>query len=333
MTTLDLLNYYVSLLIKQYGSLPKARATIASNVSCILLPQTTTEEITFSNVPSSGAFTLSYDGVSTSAISWNASIGTIQSVLRAIPALAGVTASGEISSQLIVITFMGVIAPANLLTLVSSTLADAGHNLTTVQMDETDLTLPLAVLNGYNLTGDDPAQGVQLDILGKYAGVKRTSNGIYGQITLGDSDFLLLIQFAVIINNSGSSLGTIAQLLYQFFGNQVYVFDYKNFHMSYLINSTLGTQDLIQVLVAEGLLPRPMAVALSVVYAPVIDEFFGFRTYTQPAFLSTPFNSYSSYNTNWKWLSYQDSFTSKTSLATEDGNLLTQENGGLIYLG
>lgn len=167
--------------------------------------------------------------------------------------------------------------------------------------------LPTQVQNAYNLIGESIAVGTQLDVLGKYAGVTSSGNGFIGPITLDDGDFLTLIQFAIIRNSLGSSLYDIQLLLHQYFPDEILVFDYKNMQMSYLVSSSIGSQDLVQLLITEGLLPKPMAVALAlVIYVPVINMFFGFRTYEAAAFNSTPFNSYSDYQTDWPWLSYGD---------------------------
>ena len=174
--------------------------------------------------------------------------------------------------------------------------------VTPVIMDQ----LPVAVMNAYNLLGASPAVGVQLDVLGKYVGASRTGVGYGGTVTLNDTDFLTLIQLAIIKNNSGSSLGTIQNFLFQFFPGEILVFDYANMQMSYLISTTLGTQALIQLMIAEGYLPKPMAVSLSIIVAPVIDTFFGFRTYAAVIPHNSPFNSYASYQTNRPWLSYQN---------------------------
>lgn len=100
--------------------------------------------------------------------------------------------------------------------------------------------------------------------------------------------------------------------------------------MSYLVNSSIGSQNLIQLLILEGLLPKPMGVLLSsVIYAPIIDMFFGFRTYFLPAHNATPFNTYDDYHTDWPWLSYQDTIQQSTIqvIGTEDGENITTEDG------
>lgn len=176
--------------------------------------------------------------------------------------------------------------------------------VTPVIMDQ----LPTQVMNAFNLIGTDGATGVQLDVLGKYAGVTRNGYGFTGQpISLSDADFLTLIQFAIIKNSAGSSLATIQDLLHQYFPDEVLVFDYQNMQMSYLISSAIGSQDLIQLLVDQGLLPKPMAVGLSlVIYAPVITTFFGLGSYELPAFNNSPLNTYADYQLDRPWLSYSD---------------------------
>jgi hypothetical protein len=306
MATQDLVNYYANLLILQYLGKSKAYATIQTLTAPALLPQTTTEAIAFSAVPTSGTFQLTYGSQTTAAINWNDSVAAIQSKLQALTGLGSVTVSGSIASQALNVTFTGVIPPALILGVTSNSLQGSGSQSISVTVTGTDQTLPIAVQNAYNLIGPNPAQGVQLNVLGKYAGVTRNGYGFGGlPITLNDSDFLTLIQMAIIKNSSDSSLATIQSLLAQFFPSEVLVFDYQNMQMSYLISSSIGSQNLVQLFVSEGLLPKPMGVALAApIYAPIITMFFGFRTYVLPAFNSTPFNSYSSYQTNWPWVSY-----------------------------
>lgn len=176
------------------------------------------------------------------------------------------------------------------------------------QASLSDPTLPLAVQDGFNLIGASPAIGAQLDILGKYVGVTRTGNGFQGQIiTLSDADFLTMVQLATITNTSTSDLASIQKTINTFFPGTMLVFDYQNMQMSYLLSSVIGSQNLIQLIVQEHLLPKPMGVSLSnVIYAPIINAFFGFVTYqlpTQPA-ITRPFNNYTSYQTNWPFVSY-----------------------------
>lgn len=212
-------------------------------------------------------------------------------------------------------------------------------SVTPIVMAQTDLslpTLPLAVQDAFNLLGSSPAVGVQLDILGKYAGVTRSGYDFEGDpIILGDADYLQLIKFAVATNNAGSSLSDIQAIFNGFFPpGLVYVFDYQNMHMSYLIDSDLGNQALVQLLATKGLLPKPMGVQLTVTtYSPVIDMFFGFRDYINANPLATPFNTYTDYNLDWPWLTYNDGAQQLNSMLTEGGDVIVQETGDSLFLG
>ena len=134
--------------------------------------------------------------------------------------------------------------------------------------------LPIAVQNAFNMDGT--AVGVQLDVLGKYAGVTRNGYSLSGlPISLSDADFFTLIKMAILTNSSGSDLNSIQSLLNIYFPNEIYVFDHKEMRMSYLINSSIGSQNLIQLFITEGLLPIPMAVQLaSPIYTSNL-KFFG----------------------------------------------------------
>lgn len=271
LTTLELLDYYSKLLILQYVGLPRAFETINTTVKPIIMPQQSQQVINFSPVPTSGTFVLQYGGQSTSTLHWNDSAGTIQTALRLLTGLSAVLVSGSIAGDL-TIDFVGVIDVADLLEVGSNALL-SGSDVVEPTVTETDQTLPIAVQNAFD---PETAVGVQLDVIGKYQGVVRTGNSFAGApISLSDADFRVLIQFAIIRNNAGSSLATIQSLLQQFFADEIFVFDYENMHMSYLVDSNLGSQDLIQLVISEGLLPKPMGVQLATtIYTPDL-KFFG----------------------------------------------------------
>lgn len=132
--------------------------------------------------------------------------------------------------------------------------------------------LPVAVQDAFSL---DTAVGVQLDVIGKYVGVTRTGMGFDGPIVLNDADFRVLIKVAIITNQSGSSLYDIQNILHIFFPGSILVFDYQDMRMSYLIDSDIGSQDLIQLFVTEGLLPKPMGVQLAAPIYTTDLQFFG----------------------------------------------------------
>ncbi len=314
-TTIGLVTYYAKLLVRQYSNKPKAVATIETSVVPVIMPQTTVETITFSPVPTAGAFLLTYgDSDSFITVNWNDSAATIQAALRMLPPetvsggdaataeftdvisggnadttifqnllnggnaygfnLSQIMVTGSIASGTLTITFFGIVPPAGLLDVLSSTLTNGSTSILPI-VTETDLTLPLAVQAGYQVTGS-PATGVQLDVLAKYAGVTRTGYGFTAQITLDDADFLSLIQMAIIKNNSGSSLATIQALLFQFFPLTVTVVDYANMNMAFYISSAVASEDLVELFVTENVLPVPMAVGYSVISYDALNA-FGFE--------------------------------------------------------
>lgn len=309
-TTTELVAYYANLLIMQYLGQPKAYAQVEATVSPAILPQTSVQTIAFPIEPIDGNFSVSYNGVTSSLIAYDASTLSVEATLRALPGLSEVVVTGGIlpSDSMLTVTFIGVPPVAELLVVVDNTLLGADSVNCPINIESIDVTLPLAVLNGFNLTGPtaDLAVGAQLDMIGKYAGVSRTGPGFSGVITLSDADFRSLIAMAIAVNSAGSSLYDIQVLLNQFFpGGQILVFDYQNMQMSYLIDSSVGSQELMQMFITQNLLPRPMAVGVAlVIYAPIIDSFFGFGSYTIPAYNNTPFNTYEDYQTDWPWLSY-----------------------------
>lgn len=163
--------------------------------------------------------------------------------------------------------------------------------------------LPVDVQDAFNI---DTAVGVQLDTLGKYAGVSRTGVDNSGSITLTDADYRQLIKFAIIKNNGGSSLSDIIALIQIFFPSGGFrVYDYSNMRMSYLIDNSIGSLDLARMIVINKLLPKPMGVEDgSLIFDANIDNFFGMRNYLFINPTIRPFNNYTSYNQTWVWASY-----------------------------
>lgn len=142
--------------------------------------------------------------------------------------------------------------------------------------------LPLAVQNAFNInpTLGPTAIGTQLDTIGKYVGVTRYGYDINGNpLTLSDTDFTLLIQIAAIRNFAGSSLADIQTLLHEYFANEIFVYDYANMQMSYLISSSVGDQALVEMIVQQNLLPKPMGVQLATVIYIDQPSLFGFLSY------------------------------------------------------
>lgn len=150
--------------------------------------------------------------------------------------------------------------------------------------------LPLSIQNAFNL---DSAIGVQLDTLGKYAGVERNVLTFTGGQSLNDSEFRTLIYLALSVNSCKGSLYDIDLLLTQFFGNSLIAFDNANMSMGYFFNASFGSLALAEAFVELDLLPRPMGVALaSLIYAVGLDNVFGFGSYQAPPFEVSGFTSY-----------------------------------------
>ncbi len=169
---------------------------------------------------------------------------------------------------------------------------------TQVIMDQ----LPIAVQDAFSI---EDAEGVQLDVLGKYVGASRNGYTLSGPISLDDDDFRSLIKLVIIKNNAGSSLATIQSLLSMNFPGQILVSDNQTMGLNYVLIESLGTADLLEILATGGYLPAPMGVQTSVTIVPEhTDPFFGFRTYGSPDLTVAPFNTYAFYQVTYPWLSY-----------------------------
>lgn len=169
--------------------------------------------------------------------------------------------------------------------------------VTPVIMDQ----LPQAINDAFNI---ETAVGVQLDTIGKYIGANRNGYGTEGQpITLIDSDFRQLVKLILIKNNAGSSLAIIQSLLSANFPGQIFVSDNTSMALNYVLIETLGTSDLLEVIVTGGYLPRPMGVAISTSIVPSHpNPFFGFRTAEAPDPTVAPFNTAEFVILTYPWL-------------------------------
>jgi hypothetical protein len=161
--------------------------------------------------------------------------------------------------------------------------------------------LPIQIQDAFSL---DTAIGVQLDVLGKYVGVSRVGYGTDGHsITLDDDDYRSLQRLVIIKNNGGSSLATIQALLSAHFPGQIFVSDNRSMGLNYVLVESLGTSDLLELIVTGGYLPRPMGVEVSATVVPEhANPFFGFRTAEAADPTVAPFNTAEFYQTNCPWL-------------------------------
>ena len=101
------------------------------------------QTFTFSAAPASGSFKLNSAGGSTAVIPYDATAGSIQSILRAVPGLEAVTVSGAIGvSSSVVVTMKGVYDP-DLMTVSNNTMQTAGSAAVNVTGTETVAGEPL----------------------------------------------------------------------------------------------------------------------------------------------------------------------------------------------
>jgi hypothetical protein len=163
--------------------------------------------------------------------------------------------------------------------------------------------MPTTIRDAFDMTS---AVGVQLDVLGKYIGVTRYGNRTNGStITLDDTDYRKLIMMVLIRNNNGSSLATIQSQLSAVFPGMIFVSDTTTMSLNYLLIESLGTPDLLEMLVTGDFLPRPMGVNTAVTTEPSHSfPFFGFITTVFPDPTVSPFNTNQIYNLNAPWLGY-----------------------------
>ncbi len=153
----------------------------------------------------------------------------------------------------------------------------------------------------------DSAEGVQLDLIGEYVGVSRRGTTFTKAIELDDAEYKELIQVAIVLNNSDGTLFDIQSLLNIFFFETLLVFDYQNMRLSYLFDSSIGSEDLAEMFVINKLLPKPTGVELSsLIYSNDVTQFFGYRTYGIETANNSGFNSYGSYETDWPWLKHSN---------------------------
>lgn len=162
--------------------------------------------------------------------------------------------------------------------------------------------IPLEIQDAFNI---DTAVGVQLDLLGLYAGVSRVVPTMSGTQVLSDSDFRFFIKLLIVKNTSSSTLYEIQALIKDYLSSALIVFDFKNMTMNYYFDAAFGSVVLAEAMVSLKLLPKPMAVSIgALIYINNIDQVFGYRNYDFDLVGITGFQSYGDYNLDQPWLSY-----------------------------
>lgn len=148
----------------------------------VILLGVAVQQLAFSAVSASGAFVIRYSGNNTASLPFSASAGVIQSALRLLPGLAGVSVTGSIASQNLLISMGGVYGaapgaftiPTN--TLMSSVPAAIVVTVTTPTAGETigdAITRTSSLVQYFGIIVDETiAQIGQTDVLAAAAVVQ-----------------------------------------------------------------------------------------------------------------------------------------------------------------
>ena len=164
-------------------------------------------------------------------------------------------------------------------------------------------TLPQMIINGYDV---NTAKGNQLDIIGKYVGLKRQVKALIGTSNtnvLNDNQYRTLLKLKMIKNTNFSSTSQLRSALYNVFPTSIRLFDNRD--MTYQYQLSTAFNDLVNVILAEELLPVPMALGWNAVVVPNLLQLYGYSDYGG---LNNNPNGYSDYQSGFKgkYLSYGD---------------------------
>lgn len=162
---------------------------------------------------------------------------------------------------------------------------------------------PLQIVNGFDI---ETATGKQLDILGKYIGLGRqvkVNIGSSNTNILSDDQYRILLKLKLIQNTNFSSTSQIRTALYELFPNDIRLFDPRTMKYEYQLSTLFN--DLVNVIIAEELLPLPMGIGATINVVPDLLSIYGYYGYDG---LNNNENGYSSYTDGFrgKYLSYGD---------------------------
>ena len=120
----------------------------------------------------------------------------------------------------------------------------------------------LKMLDGFSI---DRAEGIQLDILGKYIGLTRHTEGTMTETDsteMDDETYRKLLKFKAIMNASPATTSAIKTALWDAFGGSVRLTDNRDMTYKYVL--TIGNETAI-IAAGKNLLPAPMGVGVSYV--------------------------------------------------------------------
>lgn len=160
------------------------------------------QTISFSGVPASGDFTLTYNGNGSAPINWNDSAGTIQSTIQALPGLANTTVSGSLAGQALDFDLSGEDNVMGIIQVTDNTLETSAPAPITPSYTQTyaNTLAPLSKQNQFVVSWDNIIiTPIQLTpMTGQVATVTErqfTAFGGYG-----------VYIFDISVNNSGGSI-------------------------------------------------------------------------------------------------------------------------------
>lgn len=167
------------------------------------------QEAVFSGVAASGTFKLSYGGIETAAINWNDAVGTIQTKVQAIPALAAVTVTGSIASQSLIFDLSSLSDVIELLTATANSLATSGPAAITISVDAvyTPTLAPPTKQNQFRIT-EANIYILAMQLLPVASTVATTTGTVQFVGYGGYGDYTYSIQ----TNNTGGSINSTSGL-------------------------------------------------------------------------------------------------------------------------
>lgn len=197
---------------------------------------------------------------------------------------------------------------ADLLILQYKTLPKARATISALVKQAVDGGFLLKLVNAF---GIDRAVGKQLDTIGKYIGLNRVVKVMIGNTNtnvLTDEDYRLLLKLKLICNTNFSSTSQIRSALYELFPSDIRLFDNRDMTYDYQLSTEFN--QLVNVILAEELLPFPMGVGYTVAVVPNLLELYGYSDYGG---LNDNPNGFSSYTDGFRgrFLSYGDKFASE----------------------
>lgn len=202
--------------------------------------------------------------------------------------------------------------------------------------------LPISLEGAFDI---ETAVGSQLDILGEYIGFNRVINTAinreymtfnddvmpttdlfgftdyldpltnanvemlayvnYNSASLTDSEYRILLQLKALLNVSPNTLYDMNAFIYDFFGTNLILCDQTDMTISYFVKAEQSR--IIAIAYEQNLLPKPMGVLISGVFAvDDTNKIWGFSDYQYDNNMTVAFSDYETGAVDSHFLSYLD---------------------------